>query len=75
MRECLHHFIGGRWVLSAGDLRHDVINPATEEACAVMVLETRSMSTLRSRLHRLADTSALAMAARAALTGYAIFSS
>jgi aldehyde dehydrogenase (NAD+) len=59
MRECLHHFIGGQWVPSEGDLRLEVINPATEEACAVMALGTAG------------DVDRAVAAARAAFPGFA----
>lgn len=42
MREHLKHFIGGRWVESQGGKRHEVINPATEEACTVITLGTQA---------------------------------
>ncbi|KPH68663.1 aldehyde dehydrogenase family protein [Novosphingobium sp. ST904] len=51
--------MGGRWVPSEGGLRHDVINPATEEACAVMALGTP------------VDVEAAVAAARAAFPGFA----
>ncbi|GMM62127.1 aldehyde dehydrogenase family protein [Novosphingobium pituita] len=40
MRESLQHYIDGQWVDSLGGRRHEVINPATEEACAVITLGT-----------------------------------
>jgi aldehyde dehydrogenase (NAD+) len=40
MREHLQHFIGGQWAASEGGLRHEVINPATEEPCTAITLGT-----------------------------------
>ena len=40
MRERLQHYIDGTWVDSIGGTRHEVINPATEEACAAITLGT-----------------------------------
>ena len=40
MREHLQHYINGQWVDSEGGKRHEVINPATEEACTVITLGT-----------------------------------
>ena len=54
MREYLQHFIGGEWVDSRGGKRHEVINPATEEACTAVTLGTA------------ADVDAAVKAARAA---------
>ena len=42
MRERLQHYIDGKWVNSIGGTRHEVINPATEEACAVITLGTKA---------------------------------
>ncbi|WP_309622346.1 aldehyde dehydrogenase family protein [Novosphingobium sp.] len=36
MRERLQQYIDGKWVDSEGGARREVINPATEEACAVI---------------------------------------
>lgn len=38
MRELLNHYIDGQWVPSEGGRRYEVINPATEEACAAVML-------------------------------------
>lgn len=38
MRELLKHYIDGQWVDSEGGTRREVINPATEEACAAIML-------------------------------------
>ena len=38
MRSYLKQFIGGEWVDSVGGTRHDVINPATEEAVSEITL-------------------------------------
>jgi aldehyde dehydrogenase (NAD+) len=38
MREHLQHYINGAFVESEGRTRHEVINPATEEACAAIML-------------------------------------
>ncbi|NYT43061.1 aldehyde dehydrogenase family protein [Sphingomonas sp. R-74633] len=38
MRSYLKQFIGGEWVDSAGGTRHEVINPATEEAVTEITL-------------------------------------
>jgi aldehyde dehydrogenase (NAD+) len=38
MRSYLKQFIGGAWVDSAGGIRHEVINPATEEAVTEITL-------------------------------------
>lgn len=38
MRTYLKQFIGGEWVESAGGTRHEVINPATEEAVTEITL-------------------------------------
>ena len=40
MRERLQHYIDGKWVDSTGTARREVINPATEEACAVISVGT-----------------------------------
>ena len=40
MRERLQHYIDGKWVDSEGGARREVINPATEEACAVISVGT-----------------------------------
>ena len=58
MRERLQHYIDGKWVDSIGGTRHEVINPATEEACAVITLGTK------------ADVDAAVVAARRALESY-----
>ena len=42
MRERLQQYIDGKWVDSIGGTRHEVINPATEEACAVITLGTKA---------------------------------
>ena len=42
MRERLQHYIDGKWVDSAGGARREVINPATEEACAVISVGTQA---------------------------------
>ncbi|RZK01210.1 MAG: aldehyde dehydrogenase family protein [Novosphingobium sp.] len=59
MREHLRQFIGGVWVESQGGTRHEVINPATEEACTVITLGTA------------ADVDAAVKAARAAFPAFA----
>lgn len=38
MRSYLRQYIGGEWVESEGGTRHEVINPATEEACTEITL-------------------------------------
>lgn len=38
----LKHYINGQWVDSEGGKRHDVINPATEEACTEITLGTEA---------------------------------
>ena len=55
MRERLQNYIDGKWVDSIGGTRHEVINPATEEACTVITLGTK------------ADVDAAVVAARRAL--------
>ncbi len=40
MRELLQHYIDGKWVDSEGGQRREVINPATEEPCAVISVAT-----------------------------------
>lgn len=42
MRERLQHYIDGKWVDSEGGVRREVINPATEEACAVITVATKA---------------------------------
>ncbi|MFM5886049.1 MAG: aldehyde dehydrogenase family protein [Novosphingobium sp.] len=42
MRELLQHYIDGKWVDSEGGARREVINPATEEACAVISVGTKA---------------------------------
>ena len=42
MRERLQNYIDGKWVDSIGGTRHEVINPATEEACTVITLGTKA---------------------------------
>ena len=42
MRERLQHYINGQWVDSEGGKRHEVINPATEEACCAITLGTQA---------------------------------
>jgi aldehyde dehydrogenase (NAD+) len=42
MRERLQHYIDGKWVDSEGGARREVINPATEEACAVISIGTKA---------------------------------
>jgi len=42
MRELLNHYIDGQWVPSVGGRRYEVINPATEEACAAITLGTEA---------------------------------
>ncbi|WP_088309457.1 aldehyde dehydrogenase family protein [Novosphingobium sp. B 225] len=42
MRERLQHYIDGKWVDSEGGVRREVINPATEEACAVITVGTKA---------------------------------
>ena len=42
MRELLQHYIDGKWVDSEGGVRRDVINPATEEACAAITVGTKA---------------------------------
>ena len=44
MRERLQHYIDGTWVNSEGGARREVINPATEEACAVISIGTSARS-------------------------------
>ena len=40
MKSYLKHYIDGKWVESEGGKRHEVINPATEEACTEITLGT-----------------------------------
>ncbi|MDF8333351.1 aldehyde dehydrogenase family protein [Novosphingobium cyanobacteriorum] len=42
MRELLQHYINGQWVDSEGGRRHLVINPATEEPCAAIMLGSQA---------------------------------
>lgn len=42
MRERLQHYIDGKWVDSEGGVRREVINPATEEACAAITVGTKA---------------------------------
>ena len=42
MRERLQHYIDGKWVDSEGGARREVINPATEEPCAVISVGTKA---------------------------------
>jgi aldehyde dehydrogenase (NAD+) len=42
MRERLQNYIDGQWVDSQGGKRHEVINPATEEACCAITLGTQA---------------------------------
>lgn len=42
MRERLQHYIDGKWVNSEGGARREVINPATEEPCAVISVGTKA---------------------------------
>lgn len=42
MRELLQHYIDGKWVDSEGGQRREVINPATEEPCAVISVGTQA---------------------------------
>ena len=42
MREHLKQFIDGQWVESEGGQRHEVINPATEEAVTAITLGTKA---------------------------------
>ncbi|WP_374530298.1 aldehyde dehydrogenase family protein, partial [Novosphingobium sp.] len=42
MRELLQHYIDGKWVDSEGGARREVINPATEEPCAVISVGTKA---------------------------------
>jgi len=42
MREHLQHYINGAFVGSEGGKRHEVINPATEEACAAITLGSQA---------------------------------
>jgi aldehyde dehydrogenase (NAD+) len=42
MRELLQHYIDGQWVDSEGGTRHLVINPATEEPCAAIMLGSQA---------------------------------
>ncbi len=42
MRELLQHYIDGKWVDSEGGVRREVINPATEEPCAVISVGTKA---------------------------------
>ncbi len=42
MRERLQHYIDGKWVDSEGGVRREVINPATEEPCAVITVGTQA---------------------------------
>ena len=58
MHEHLNHYINGQWVASLGGRRHDVINPATEEACTAITLGTP------------ADVDAAVAAARAAFPAF-----
>ncbi len=54
----LQHYIDGAWTDSIGGTRHDVINPATEEACTTITLGTA------------ADVDAAVAAARAAFPAF-----
>ena len=58
MRERLQHYIDGKWVDSEGGARREVINPATEEACAVISVGT------------VADVNKAVVAARRAFKSY-----
>ena len=58
MRERLQHYIDGKWVDSEGGARREVINPATEEACAVISVGT------------VADVGKAVVAARRAFKSY-----
>jgi aldehyde dehydrogenase (NAD+) len=58
MRERLQHYIDGKWVDSEGGARREVINPATEEACAVISVGT------------VADVNKAVAAARRAFASY-----
>ncbi len=58
MAEHLQNYIGGKWTDSIGGVRHDVINPATEEACTTITLGTA------------ADVDAAVTAARAAFPAF-----
>jgi aldehyde dehydrogenase (NAD+) len=40
MQEHLQHFIDGHWLASEGGMRHEVIDPATEEPCTAITLGT-----------------------------------
>ncbi len=42
MRERLQHYIDGKWTDSEGGQRHEVINPATEEACCAITIGTQA---------------------------------
>ena len=58
MAEHLQNYIDGKWTDSIGGTRHDVINPATEEACTTITLGTA------------ADIDAAVTAARAAFPAF-----
>ena len=58
MIEKRQFYIGGKWTASQADTAHEVIDPATEEPCAVISLGGQ------------ADTDAAVAAARAALPGW-----
>ncbi|MBY8829140.1 aldehyde dehydrogenase family protein [Hephaestia mangrovi] len=40
MKSYLKHYIDGAWVASEGGIRHEVINPATEQPCTEITLGT-----------------------------------
>jgi aldehyde dehydrogenase (NAD+) len=42
MDSYLKNYIGGKWVDSIGGTRHEVINPATEEACTEIMMGTKA---------------------------------
>lgn len=42
MHSYLQHYINGEWVDSDGGARHEVINPATEEACTEITLGSQA---------------------------------
>ncbi len=58
MDSYLKHYINGAWVDSIGGTRHEVINPATEEACTEITIGTK------------ADVDAAVAAARAAFPAF-----
>ena len=62
MKSYLKHYIDGAWVDSDGGTRHEVINPATEEACTEITLGTaadvdRAVAAARAAFDSFSQTS------------------